>query len=170
MSKESSSLYAFTLIELLIVTGIMGILVAVSLPNFAQFSDRRLLERNVRNVEMEINSLRAKSISGVTGGAANYYAQWGINILCTGSNNQYQLGYMLDTDEDGVYDDGTSYPVTRTLAGNVAFDCGASDTTMFFTRFDGYFSDGSDEKSITVTSTADSKIINVYKSGKIEIE
>src|SRR3990167_6566016 len=96
---------AFTLIEVLVVVSIMGILTALTIPKFSQFSSTRLLDRNARNLEIDINSLKVKAISGASQSSHN--ARWGIKINCNSSS--YELGYSLD-DGSGSYGAGVFIP------------------------------------------------------------
>ena len=153
---------AFTLIEVLVVVGIMGILTALTIPKFSQFSSTRLLDRNARNLEIDINSLKVKAISGASQSSHN--ARWGIKINCNSSS--YELGYSLD-DGSGSYGAGV-FVSTKNLSDGITFSSGCGQ--FFFERLTGKIADGSDSKTIIISKGSDTRTINVYKNGKIDVQ
>lgn len=159
---------AFTLIEVLIVVGIMGIMTVAALPSFGDFADRRTFQNNVDIFAENVRSARNKAISGVA--ISGKDVSWKITPI--NGSNSYEIGYIITSDSSvGVVS-------TKTLAGSGSvFEC-TDDVTpltackIVFERLTGKRISGTagESQSIKIKFGTDSRIIKVYETGKMVIQ
>jgi len=158
--RLSNNLNSFTLIEVLIVVGIMGILTVAALPSFGNFADRRTFQNNVDIFAENIRSARSKAIDGVV--VSGKDANW--QIIPTNNTATYVV--------KPLFTDGTSgTSKTSTLSGTGStFSCVVC--TIEFERLTGKRISGTAGASqdIVVNSGTESKTIRVYETGKMVVE
>lgn len=156
----SNKLSAFTLIEVLIVVGIMGILTVAALPSFGDFADRRTFQNNVDIFAENIRSTRSKAIDGVvqSGRSANW------QIAPTAGNNTYTVRPIF-TDNQSA---GTASTYTLSVP-TMTFSC--SNCTIEFERLTGKRVSGTagSSQDIVINFNGASKTVRVYETGKMVI-
>ena len=160
-----NNLNSFTLIEVLIVVGIMGILTMSALPAFGTFADRRAFQNNVDVFSEKVRSVRSKAMSGVL--ASNKEVNW--YLEATNSGTTYKIGSIM------IASPYTDAFITESLSGSgISFDC--TECRLVFQRLTGKRTSGSagSSQNITVNYSKNgdtlSKVIKVYESGKIETQ
>lgn len=158
-----NNLNSFTLIEVLIVVGIMGILTMSALPAFGTFADRRAFQNNVDVFSEKVRSVRSKAMSGVL--SSNKEVNWYLEAADGATN--YTIGYISVSSSAPV--------VSESLSGSgISFDC--TECRLVFQRLTGKRTSGSagSSQNITVNYSKNgdtlSKVIKVYESGKIETQ
>lgn len=161
-----NNLNSFTLIEVLIVVGIMGILTMSVLPAFGTFADRRAFQNNVDIFSEKLRSARSKAMSGVLS-ANNKEVNWYVDVTDNGTT--YKIGSIM------IASPYTDTSITETLPGSgITFDC--SPCKFTFQRLTGKRISGTADQSqdIIITYSKNNetitKIIKVYEGGKIEIQ
>ena len=151
---------AFTLIELIIVVGIISILTAAALPSFGTFADRRIFQNNVDEFANQIRDVRSKAIAGATNGGVK--ANW--KITATNSSNAYSLGYIPTS---GAVEENL---VSKTLSGSgVTFSC--TNCKVEFERLTGKRLSGTSGSSqdIAIAYKSEQRTIKIYETGKVVI-
>lgn len=158
----SNKLSAFTLIEVLIVVGIMGVLTVAALPSFGDFADRRTFQNNVDIFAENIRSARNKALDGVV--VLGRDVNW--QIIPTNNSATYVVKYLF---VDSLGGSGTSQ--TLKLSGSESkFTC--TSCTLEFQRLTGKRISGTlgSSQNIVISFNGESKTIKVYETGKMVIE
>ncbi len=124
-------LRAFTLIEVVVVLGIIGILTAATIPTFNGITSTQNLKRSVDNLSSDIQLAKEKALAGsVQGTQTDVF--WGMK--CFAGTNRYQVGYAPNN--AGV--PGTfKFVEKKTLYGNATFIAGSCNTVVYFDRLTG---------------------------------
>ena len=156
---------AFTLIEVLIVVGIMGILTMSVLPAFGTFADRRAFQNNVDVFSEKLRSARSKAMSGVasSGTDVNWY------IEPTSGGTGFVIGHT--TVSGGI----STTVVNDSLSGFGVTFGSCSPCRITFQRLTGQRLSGTagSVQSIVLSYSKSNetltKTIDVYDSGKIVI-
>ncbi len=106
----ASSKKGFTLVELLISFGIVGLVTGIALFNHTEFGDSIRLSNLTYTMALQI---REAQVSGSSvrqlglGGSANFSAAYGIHFFTSGGNNRGYI-FFADIDNDGRYDGSES--------------------------------------------------------------
>ncbi len=157
---------AFTLIEVLIVVGIMGILTMSVLPAFGTFADRRAFQSSVDIFAEKVRSARTKAMSGVasSGTDVNWY------IEPTSGGTGFVIGHT--TVSGGI----STAVFNDSLSGYGVTFGSCSPCRITFQRLTGKRLSGNSDDPQTIllnfskSGESLTKSINVYDSGKIEVQ
>jgi len=150
----------FTLIELMIVIGVLAILTATAIPAFGSFNQRKRFKSSVDTFVNDLESMRNKSQSAIVHSTAiPSQVDWAIQYNCGLST--YNLGHGTNgsnfvSDMQKKLDSGT-------------FEACAGSQTIYFQRISGevYGLDESSSKIVRITMSSDySYDVVTYKSGQ----
>ena len=95
----------FTLIELVIATGIIVILTTVTLANFPRFGRTLAIERDAQLLALAIRDAEARAAGTRISAAGEFQNLFGVHFDTTaGNNNKYII--FSDNDDDQFYDVG----------------------------------------------------------------
>jgi prepilin-type N-terminal cleavage/methylation domain-containing protein len=147
----------FTLVELMVVIGVIGLMVAITIPTLSKFKEQQSLRNTVDDVVSLLNQARSDTLSSLSSTNYSVYFQSDRATYFVGSS--YTAG--LSTNKVALFSDVADVPVVDglTLAG------GGSIVT--FNRLTG---DTSQYGTIKIQLVSDSnvfKVINVGKTGFI---
>ncbi len=179
MQKNKS----FTLIEILIVVGILMVLSAATIPSFVNYSSERSIDRYVQSLVNEIQLVRNKALSGAYEQSGSVDStRWLIMFRCDGSNNnRYRLGY---SNNDGnarrllsdIFRFPTGYNVVDIPGVNdcITYTSMSGTWNMFlFDRLTGELFNPVDateqSRSLRVSYSGATRTIKVYRSGQITV-
>ncbi len=111
----------FTLVELLIVMGLLFVTISAGMVSFSQFSTRQVLDSAVLDMKSNLNSIRSNAVSQLMSGS------------CSSLLQRYSIKFInTDTFEFWVYCNSTSYLLKRQrLSTGVVFDSGTSSEISF---------------------------------------
>lgn len=168
---------AFTLIEILIVVGILGVISAATIPTFVNYSSERGIDRVAQQIVSDIQLVRNKSLSGAyesSNGVNSDY--WVIRFGCNA--NTYDMG--LSNRIDGFIE--TTSSTQKTLPTGFTFRAAGSPensycsyengTPLVFTRLTGKLANprsaGAREVQIRDANGA-TRTITVYENGNIKV-
>lgn len=155
-----------TLIELLIVIGIVVILTAILIPSFSGLSDKQKLKQSAESFASDVRLVRQKALSGTVGNSKNN-VWWGVDP-CVGSGDsrftKYRLGYAPD-DNGSPKSSGRVWQPAKTHMSGIKFT--SCPAVFFFERLTGRLSKNS--VSILMTNGSDNITITIYKSGKVVV-
>jgi prepilin-type N-terminal cleavage/methylation domain-containing protein len=123
-----------TLVELLIVVGIIALISLAIIPSYVDFAQKKDFQNKVENLAAEIQNVRNKSLAGVvyTSGGTSTEVNWAFRPSQNCDLRQYELGYVLPNTT-------TFYPVTtEDLPENVTFEkSGGQCDVIIFERLKG---------------------------------
>ncbi len=139
---QSPASQGYTLIELLIVTGIFVIISSVVLANHARFGGKITLENFAYDVALSIRQSQVYSIAVQRIGASNYSASYGMHFD-TASAQTYEL-FGDSVSVNGLYDSGELLQATTMGGGYRVSDLcvrtlGAGSETCGITKLDIVF-------------------------------
>lgn len=164
LSENSNKLSAFTLMEVLIVIGIVIILTAITLPSFSEFSKKREFENEVDSFVDNVRALQNKSLSGAV--QEGEPVRWLFVPNC--GTNRYSFGYWDNT--IGDYVSLQSYQLADGLTfGAVAAEC----HNFSFDRITGqirWFAPGTGTIVIYNNREGYSKTMRATGAGQIIVE
>ena len=149
-SKQSG----FTLIEMMIILGVMAVLSGIAIPNFLSYLPKYRLNGAARQVMGDCMAARMQAVS-----QNNEFKVFFLN------DHEYQI--LDDDDNDGNIDDGewTQIKDIQSEYSDVTFS--ASTNPIFYSKGTAYGS------TITLTSAADSnlkKYVKVASTGRVKID
>ena len=153
MSLHSKQL-GFTLIEMMIVIGLLLILTGIAVPNFLSYLPKNRLNGAARQVMGDLMAARMQAVS-----QNNEFKVFFLN------DHEYQI--LDDDDNDGNIDGGewTQTKDIQSEYSDVTFS--ASANPIFYPKGTAYGS------TITLTSAADSnlkKYVKVASTGRVKID
>lgn len=162
---------AFTLIEILIVVGILGVISAATIPTFVNYSSERGIDRVAQQIVSDIQLVRNKSLSGAyTSGTNSDF--WVIRFRCNAAS--YDLGSSNASDGSLVSGFNTkNLPSGFTFYGGPSGSfCTAGYAPYAFTRLTGKLANprsaGAREVQIRDANGA-TRTITVYENGNIKV-
>lgn len=159
--KSFQNLWGSTLIELLLVVGIVTILSLAILPSYVDYTQRKEFDNKVETFIAEIQNVRNKSLAGVViPDLDNAPADWGIKPTC--GLNTYDLGYS----DSLVAGDAFTSVVTETLPAGVTFDP-TRCSTIVFERLKGTPRASATQNIIVLNYKTYTRSITVNSSGRI---
>ena len=161
----------FTLVELIVVTGIILLFSALVFPNFRQGEKNLALERSATKLVQDLSRIREMAMSAkeFTGAPATFKGSYGIKFETNSSN------YILfaDLDNDQILDSGEAIE-SPALEKKVKISVlsPASPLIITFTPPDPTTNINvvASLATITLTNDSRSKNIKVNKSGLVNIE
>lgn len=132
----------FTLIEMVVVIGIIVVVAAVVLANNTRFGGTVLLENFAYDVALQVRQAQVYGISVVRYGAGNYNAPYGVHFDMTNSTAYL---FFADGSRNGLYDTGELVKTTTLTRGfkinalcvtpaSGAEDCTASSIDITYKR------------------------------------
>ena len=145
-----------TLVEVLAVVAIIGILVAVTLPQFSKIKENQVLKNTVVDVTSVLHSAQSQSLASINSSEYGVHFQSDRVIIFTGK--------VFST---GAGDNKTVNIISPASISNVTF-LGISSTMgdIYFERLSGA---PSKTGTITVSTTSFSKIITISATGAVSI-
>ncbi len=161
------SAHGFTLIELLIVIAIIGILSAISIPVFSDFTTSQRLSQTAKQVKNDLRSAQNRAINGVEGKA------WGI-LFASPDVYSYRIYTCssLDTTQTPCVCSDQSFVTTKSLSTD--FTIAPPGSLFIFDEVSGAVCDSSGAiaagvpSSISISLSGSSRTVTVSAGGKIE--
>lgn len=157
---SAKKLKGITLVELLIVVGIVSVLSLAIIPSYADFSQTKEFNNAAETFVNEVRNVRNKALAGavIMQSGDPVEVSWGIKPECGTSN--YGLGYKEPDDLD------LTIQTTESLPSTVKFS--ASDCPMIaFTRLEGK-PEAAGEIILEFKSLA--RTISINSSGRISYD
>ena len=118
---------AFTMVELIIVIGIIGLLAAIIIPSFGIWRERTVVRSAARDIESVLKLARSKSLASEDG------AKYGVAFY--GGNSQY-FNLCKNTSNDSTC---TTYISSHDLPVSLAFCSTALTAPVFFKKLTGEY-------------------------------
>jgi len=146
-----------TFIELLIVIAVIGILIAITLPQFSKIRENQVLKSGVQDVLSSIDKARSQTLSSLNS------SKYGIHF-----ESSNVIIFKGDTFNPSATDNETINIITPANISNVTLNL-ISDTSgeMYFNRLSG---SPSKTGTITVSTTSYSKIITISATGVASVD
>jgi type IV fimbrial biogenesis protein FimT len=144
----------FSLIELLIVLAIMGIVSAITAPNFMNYMAERRLNGAARMVMSDLMAARQKAVS-----QNNEF-----KVFFDASNHQYTI--LDDDDNDGAADGGEATDVRDIQVDYYDVTFSASANPIFYPRGTAWGT----KVTLTSSRTGVSKYVKVASTGRVKID
>lgn len=178
ISKIGKKNSAFSLLELVIVLGIMTMFLAISIPLFSKLTESAKLDTTARSVTSMLRTARARAIAN-PGSSWSWYV---IFIHGAGSPDMYYMTSVDMASNPPLYiTNANFYAIDRVYAlpGNVSFNnigfskAGTSTTVRRATfRRTGYLDETSNNTSLEIIDTkGNKKTITVERTtGRVKIE
>jgi prepilin-type N-terminal cleavage/methylation domain-containing protein len=145
---------AFTIIELLIVIGILGLIAVIAIPSFATLNSNQALEKDTHSVVAYLDDAKSRTL------ASRNSSQYGVRFAST-TITLFRGSTFNAADPENLvfYLNSTTYIKTATLTG------GALD--VVFSRLTG---EANQTGTIVVASTraTTTRTVTIYKTGAIE--
>jgi len=138
-----------TLLEVMIVLAIIGILVAVTLPQFSKMRENQVLKNTVNDVVSVLNRTRSQTLASID--SSEYGVHFESDQVIIFKGTVYSVGALGNEVVDIVS------PAT---ISNISLTGGAVD--IYFNRLSGA---PSKTGTITVTSPSFSKVITISATG-----
>lgn len=174
---------SFTLIEILIVVGILMVLSAATIPSFVNYSSERSIDRFVQSLVNEIQLVRNKALAGAFEQSGSIEStRWLIMFRCdSAGNNRYRLGYSNNDGsnrfiQSNIYRFPTGFNVVDISGYD---DCRtyaslANPWNMFlFDRLTGELYNPVDaadsSRKLRISYGTETRTITVYRSGQITV-
>jgi prepilin-type N-terminal cleavage/methylation domain-containing protein len=172
MIKNTLAKKGFTLIELVVVIGLIALMTALVLPNYRSGDQRLALQRSAHKLSQDLRRVQEMAISAkeFDGAPADYDYSYGV-YLREDQPTQYILFADLDNGKD--YDSGEEIEIlafeTRVEIGNLS---PASSLTIVFSPPDPTVTLSPDASSVSITIEVETlqKNIRVNKAGLIYVE
>lgn len=146
-----------SVIEILIVIAVIGILVAIVVPNLTRFRNEQALKNTSADIISLLNEARSNTISSVNSSQYGVYFESGRAVLFVGST----FTEPNSTNKELSF----SSAVTIQSSGGISLNGGGS--TVVFSRISG---DTSNYGTITIQLVSDSsrqKIITIGQTGLV---
>ncbi len=155
----------FSLIELLVVTGIIIMLVGLGIAGFIRFNERQQVEAAAKRIQTMLRTAQAKAqIREIPTGTCNTLDGYTVRRIATPA--QIQLAISCDSNTTIVLD---SYAIPFGIVVSNTFDSITFIPLKGGAMIETAVSDGASEVEITVSRTGTAQIFafNVYASGVI---
>lgn len=150
--KRFSTFKGFTLLELLVVFGIIGILTGISIASYSTFNNTQSLQSAVRDVQNMLSTAKSRAISQVKPDVCGEAPLSGYQVVF--SNPSYTLQVVCG--------DTNHIIKTQSLPMGVSF-AGGSAATVFFA-----ISQGTSAPSVvTLSGYGKTKNITISSTGNI---
>jgi len=155
----------FTLVELLITIGIMGILTAAIIPSFDGFGKRQALTNASESLRSDISSAQNKAVSGVAVLGAK--VDWGLEFASScddaHSANSYNLGYF---NSGGTFVSQSQ----RSMSPAISIFCSSNNTRIRFERMSGKLIGAISEYTYLLeNNSGDTKSLSIGLRGQVSI-
>lgn len=162
----------FTLVELIMVTGIILLLSALIFPNFNSGEKNLALDRSAAKLAQDLSRVREMAMSAkeFTGAPATFKGAYGIKF----ETNSFNYVLFADLDNDQIFDSGEAIE-TLALEKRVKISVlsPASPLTITFTPPNPTTNinpPATSSAAVTLTNDSRTKNIKVNKAGLINIE
>ena len=151
MRREKNQ--GFTLIELVVVLAILGIMVAIAVPNFKQYMFQRRLNGAARQIMSDLMSARMKAIT----------QNRKVKVFISGNNHQYTV--CDDANGDGTVGSGEGTVQVRDIQYDYpGVTYTATADPIFFVNGTAYGT------TVTLANTSGTKKVAVATTGRVKIE
>lgn len=159
MSNHWKFQRAFTLVELLVVFGIIGLVFAGGLSSFRDFDRRQRLSQAAATLHKDLDLAKTKALAGEKpSGCTNTLKGWKVSFGPSGSASSYDL--IADCDVNDVTFKTVQFPT------GIAKTNG-SDFIIFAVLARGTTNSGDEVFTLTQTGTNSTTIVTITKTGTI---
>lgn len=144
----------FTVLELLIVLGIIGLLVRIIIPGLASFRNNQILKNNTQDIVSLLNQARSDTLSSLNSTNYGVHIETSRVVYFVGSNftepNSSNVVYTLDSNLQIPSSGGINL---NGGGANVVFDRLTGDTNNYGTIVIRLSSDATKQRTITINKT-----------------
>ena len=147
----------FTLVELIVVIGIIAILTSFGIASFASYNNRHTLEMAVADVSTMITTARSRSLSQVKPSQCAAQVLSGYQVVIDVLSGEYTLRVLC----------GNAYTLeTKKIPEDITFGSDAT-TTIFFPVLTG---DLSESSRVPLSGSGVTKVIEVDVNGTVMVK
>jgi prepilin-type N-terminal cleavage/methylation domain-containing protein len=149
--QQSSKQKGFTLLELMVVVGIIAVLSGFAIPNFNSYINNQNLRQSQDQVKNDIRSVQNQALTGSMMSSATGLKYWGIKFVTNSSNYSVFLPGSGQTLPQACLNPPSTYNVSSSLfAGSVVRSLGhASGTATPMCLFISF-----DNGNVSLTTTS----------------
>ena len=98
---KSRFYFGVTLVELLVVLGVISIVTVAIIPSFNLFSSNQVLDQSMKNFIGDVKVVQQKSLAGITQDGVN--VNWAIRNCAYGDASAYELGYVKNVESKSEF-------------------------------------------------------------------
>ncbi len=146
-----------TVIELLVVLAVLGIIMAVVLPQFSKIKENQVLKNGVEDILSSLNKARAQTLSSLNSSEYGVHFQSDKVIIFKGT------GFIPDTVSNETINIVIPATITNVTLGGVSGTSG----DMYFNRLSGT---PNKIGTITISTPNYSKIITIFATGIASVD